>query len=147
MTAACTKNSGTCATCQGYCEHKPGWFLPGEAERAAELLGMSLPDFSGQYLTADRWHAGILVLSPAIAGQESGTESPGSPRGTCIFYREGRCSIHTAKPFECHEVVCTSPGDRSAHEAAGQAWNTPGNQAQIARLLGCDPVTRAWSGS
>ena len=51
--------------------NKPGWFAPGEAERAAKLFGLTFKQFFNKYLTVDYYEGynnnnDIFVLSPAI---------------------------------------------------------------------------------
>ena len=144
---ACTPESGTCQTCQSYCRRKPGWFLPGEAEKAAELLGLSLPEFFRRHLAIDWWTGDppIFVLSPAIRGEAAGEEFPGDPLGTCVFFQEGRCQIHTAKPAECRDAWCGG-GKTGIHHDIAVAWDTPENQAQIRELLGREPEAADWDG-
>lgn len=48
-----TKDSCKCESCQAACRQKPGWFLPGEAERVAEYLGISLEDLFRTKLAVD----------------------------------------------------------------------------------------------
>jgi Fe-S-cluster containining protein len=145
--AGCTRESGTCERCRHGCTHKPGWFLPGEAEKAAELLGMTLPEFFGAYLAVDWWEdtPDIFLLSPAIAGEEPGTEFPGNPRGACVFYENGRCRIHRAKPHECREALCDGSGSPSIHEDTAMAWKE--HQGQVAELLGREPEAEPYDGS
>jgi Fe-S-cluster containining protein len=146
----CTKESGTCATCRQACAHKPGWFLPGEAELAAELMGLPLAEFFARFLAVDWWVADhridrtTFVLSPAIAGEEAGAEFPGEPRGECVFYKDQRCQIHAAKPFECREHWCGNHDPGSPHEDAARAWTA--HQDQIGALLGRDPEAEAYEG-
>ena len=137
---ACTKESGTCATCQSGGTRKPGWFLPGEPERAAEFMGLPLEEFFRDYLTVDWWDGDpdIFLLSPAIAGEETGTEFPGDPRGECVFYQEGRCQIHPVKPHECRETWCGA-GSGTIHRDTAAAWNA--HQGQIRELLGREPIS------
>jgi Fe-S-cluster containining protein len=148
---ACTKESGSCAKCQRGCTTKPGWFLPGEAEAAAALLGMSLEGFFADYLAVDWWEdaewldyeKNVYLLSPAIRGESPGEEMPGDPRGTCVFYEEGRCRIHDAKPHECREAVCTQPAG-TIHKDTAQAWTE--HQEQIVTLLGREPEPEEFGG-
>ena len=139
---ACTRESGTCATCQSYCRHKPGWFLPGEAEKAAALLRLTLQELFDKHLAVDWWWnlegPDTFILSPAITTSPAGQEFPTEPRGTCVFFQEGRCQIHAAKPFECRDALCTSK-ESDAHSQAAQAWDKPEHQAQIRELLGREP--------
>jgi len=144
----CTKESGTCSFCRDGCDIKPGWFLPGEAEKAAELMDMPLADFFAKYLAVDWWQGepDIFLLSPAIAGEPTGTEFPGNPRGTCVFYQGERCQIHAAKPAECRERFCGDRGNARdmTHEDVAMAWTD--HQGQITELLGGDPVAAPWEG-
>jgi Fe-S-cluster containining protein len=143
------RESCTCDYCRAGCTRKPGWFLPGEAERAAEFMGLAPPEFFGRYLAVDWWEADdrlgqTFVLSPAIAGEETGTEFPGNPGGTCVFYKDDRCQIHEVKPHECRDLWC---GDRSArpiHLDTAKAWS--GHQDVISALLGRDPEAELYVG-
>ena len=148
----CTKESGTCQSCQGACSHKPGWFKPGEAERAAAFLGMTLPEFFKEKLMVDYWqgdkasgHEDIFVLSPAIVGGVPGQEFGRDPRGECVFYAGGRCAIHPVKPFECREYVCSDTSVRARHQSVMESWME--NQDQISDLLGRPSVSSGSFGS
>ncbi len=143
----CTRESGTCQDCRDGCTRKPGWFLPGEVEAAAEFMGMTLPEFFKAYLAVDWWEDfpnDIFVLSPAICGEEPGTEFPGDPHGTCVFYEGERCRIHPVKPAECREHWCGDKGSSGIHHDVAQAWAD--HQGQIAGLLGREPESEAYEG-
>ena len=139
----CTRESGTCQYCRDGCTEKPGWFLPGEAEKAAEFTGMSLPEFFRAYLAVDWWEVSggpdVFVLSPALVGAEPGSEFPGDPRGTCVFYKGERCRIHPVKPAECRERWRGDRGGSSLHEDAATAWKE--HQGQVRELLGREPAS------
>lgn len=144
--AQCTQESGTCTTCRAGCTRKPGWFLPGEAEKAAVHLGMTLQEFFDAYLAVDWWEGepDIFLLSPSIVGEDTGTEFPGNPGGACVFYKEGRCQIHEVKPFECRDFWCGSPGLSTVHHDTAHAWAA--HQGQIRGLLGREPKSAAYEG-
>lgn len=146
----------TCRRCVSACRCKPGWFLPGEAEKAAALLDMTLPEFFRKHLMVDWWERwrgvhgkedsrDVFVLSPALVGEAPGTEAPGNPRGQCVFLKNNRCSIHAAKPYECrmyvHDDADKQVSDRKEHIVA--AWADKG--PQIVALLGREPVAEEWS--
>jgi hypothetical protein len=127
--------------------------MPGEAERAAEQMGLSLREFFNRHLAVDWWEAdGVLptvfVLSPAIVGEEAGEEFPGDPRGICVFYQGGRCTIHDAKPHECRVYWCGFKGHMAdnVHREVAEAWNTPEHQQQIRNLLGREPEAAYYEG-
>lgn len=142
------RKSCTCEDCQGACQRKPGWFLPGEAEKAAKLKGLSLKTFFKRYLAVDFWAAPdrktpkidhtVFVLSPAVVGNKIGREFPANPMGTCVFFKDGRCDIHEAKPYECARALhgTDTSGDRPK---VVRAWNKDEHQDQIVSLLGRMP--------
>lgn len=73
---------------------------------------------------------------------EPGEEYPADPHGTCVFLKEGKCSIHAVKPHECREYDCKAPDKLVAirHRAVVNAWREPEHQQQIVDLLGREPV-------
>lgn len=128
---SCTPQSGTCTKCQGACQQKPGWFRPGEAEKVAEYLGLTLQECFDQYLSVDYWvmlsDDDIYVLSPAIVtddGTTAGLKFPSWPQGTCVFFKDGRCGIHEVKPYECRTWWCGEPidADPDRHLNLSQEW-------------------------
>lgn len=140
------QKSCECVTCQGACLRKPGWFLPGEAEKAAEFLKMHIKEFFEKYLAIDWWNGSeygkeTFVIAPALAGQPTGEEYPINPTGACIFYKNKQCQIHGAKPFECqmfwHGETATSHG-RNRHKEVADAWK--GHKHEIIQILGRGPV-------
>lgn len=132
-----------CQRCQRGCTYKPGWFMPGEAEVVAAHLGMSLPELFQAKLGIDWWdrtqHEGgnIDLLAPAVTNWEPGVRySEDDPLGQCVFYENGRCSIHEVKPFECrHSHHSMSLREhRHLHARVAEAWDTPESREQIAAL-------------
>jgi Fe-S-cluster containining protein len=132
----------SCARCQAACDKKPGWFLPGEAERAAALLGLTLKEMFDQYLTVDFWgKTDRFVLSPATTRSPRGAEADFIAVGRCVFLTdEGLCRIHAAKPFECRQFDHRKKEPpHGQHEAVAISWTTPEAKAQIRELLGREP--------
>ena len=78
-----------------------------------------------------------------------GREYPANPRGQCMFYKNGLCSIHEVKPFECKEYICGSDIEdvKNRHKSVAMEWNTEKNQEQIVGLLGCQPISQAYLSS
>ena len=137
----------TCEDCKGACRYVPGWFLPGEAECAAKLMGLTLKEFFDQYLGVDWWEGDepIFILAPAIVGEAPGSEYPGDPRGTCVFFNsDGLCDIHQAKPYECAMYICNDDNASERHEKVAMAWKD--YQTQIITLLGREPETEEYYG-
>ncbi len=146
------KTECACESCQSACTKTPGWFRPGEAEKAAKLLRLSLPVFFRRYLAVQWWSdtPDVFVLAPALVGERTGAMYPGNPRGTCVFFKSGKCQIHAAKPFDCshgnpHDPF-TGAKAAAAHRARARTvalWKR--EQKQIAKLLGRKPRAAMFS--
>lgn len=130
-----------CKTCQTACSHRPGWFAPGQIAKAAALLGMTEKEFFNTYIGVDWWEQQepTYVLAPVTDAATPGSEYPFDPHGTCVFYKEGKCSIHAAKPHECafydhskSDAICMEERQKLV-----KLWED--NQAEIERLLGRPP--------
>ena len=142
-----TRESCTCQSCVSACEHKPGWFKFGEAEKAAKLMGLSLNKFFEQYLSVDWWEASpdVFLLAPANSRSTPGQEYPSNPTGRCIFLENGLCKIHAAKPHECLMAFHDDKEGTHWKQEAMQTWNSDEAQAQIKSLLGREPQTASYS--
>lgn len=146
--SAATDTECTCDTCKGYCSHTPGWFAPGEAEKAATLKGLTLEAFFRDFLMVDYWQAGdgldadVFLLSPQLVG-EGGGMAPSDPRGRCVFFVDGLCDIHEAKPLECRRAHHSIKRHQNAvveeHLAVAKMWNNEADQARVRALLGEEP--------
>src|SRR5690348_1894124 len=99
----------SCPKCSQECEYKPGWFHPDQVAPLAEKLNLTVQQLFERHLSVD-WWAGddmtggrdVFVLSPRLAGQAGGDMFPSDRRGTCHWYRQGKCEIHhQGKPAEC----------------------------------------------
>lgn len=137
------RTSCTCEACVGACQHRPGWFLPGEVERVAAYLGKPLAQLFQEDLAIDwlwsRVHQQYCyVLAPRLQQAEGGREYPAEPGGTCVFLKEGRCTIHPVKPSECAQMLHTDSMEaKSARRwAIAYAWK---DDTQVAQLLGRVP--------
>ena len=138
-----TKESCCCESCKESCNYKPGWFMPGQAEKVAGYLNISLLQLFQDKLAVDWWVADddIFLLSPALINQNAGTEFPGDPRGACIFFKDGLCEIHPVKPFECAEMIHNVKGD-GWHKQVAKAWKP--HQDRIIELLGRKPKSASF---
>lgn len=143
-----------CNRCVGACSHNPGWFTPRQAEKVAKLLGLTLKEFFDKYLGVNWWEKeegsyekDIFVLAPAITTMEAGTEYPADPRGKCVFFKDGKCQIHDAKPHECKAYTHTDTREdvHVRHRAVADKWATEKNQKQIVKLLGREPKSENFS--
>ena len=96
-----------CNKCKGACTVKPGWMLPGEAEKIAEHLGITLQELFDDFLLVDYYlsyqKGHKYLLSPALKGKKPGDMTPSNPMGVCIFFDEEteHCQIHEVAPYEC----------------------------------------------
>lgn len=115
--------------------------MPGEAEKAAAFMGMTLRKFFKRFLGVNygkEQHEteSTFILAPAITTMKAGQEWPHYPLGQCVFFKNGRCSIHAVKPFECREYSHTDTKDevQARHVLVKDAWKD--HQGQIKELLG-----------
>ena len=98
----------SCDRCQSLCCSKPGWFMPQEIELVARKLNVATGDLFKRHLTidavliaeADR-PTGVYVLAPAIVDRKSAAISDPAARGSCVWFKNGKCDIHEMKPAEC----------------------------------------------
>jgi len=117
------------------CRTSPGWFGPGEVEKAALLKGMEPDAFVRQYLVVDHMMVdGELVHTfapvkldrlgkPAYALASVVDELYRTLRGTCVFFTGDGCGIYQARPMECAAYVCTEdPEKHLSHETIARLW-------------------------
>lgn len=119
------------------CRTSPGWFAPGEAERAAAHLGLEMGDFVNRYLVLDRIQTTIgriEAFAPVKLGRDGEPVEPTGERtsdayhlwqGACIFYggEEAGCRIYPVRPLECRLYCCTNlPEDNPAKLDLGLLW-------------------------
>ena len=114
--------------------------MPEEAEKTAESLNMTLKEFFDKYLAVDFFEGfggeeDTFVLSPAVVGNPTGDMFPYKPTGVCVFFKEGKCSIHGNSPFECAQYIHTDEKKEveKRHALVRDAWSK--NQNQIEELL------------
>lgn len=142
----CSAESGTCNRCVNACKTKPGWFAPGEVEKVAEYLDISLAELFKTKLGVDWWEADdfidhdVFLLAPATVGYE-GQMYPGNPHGRCVFLGlDDRCQIHPVKPKECRETWCGEDPTVNIERRQQIVLDWDSRQKQIKKLLGCRPM-------
>lgn len=109
--------SCSCEKCAESCHGTPGWFLPGEAERAAESLGVTLQAFFDKYLVVEWWgdvRPWAYLLMPRRVNQPNtiATERDGLwfATGTCALLGPDGCRLAADKrPHECAVARTCSP--------------------------------------
>ena len=122
-----------CAECVAMCQHRPCWPTPEDAQR---LIEAGYAD----RLMVDWWfdrdlNKTIYLLTPAIAGRESG-EAPAHPEGQCTFLNaDGLCQIHDSglKPTEGQIALCGDRTPEGLHEQIARTWDEVAAQALIDR--------------
>jgi Fe-S-cluster containining protein len=139
---ALSRKACTCEECIGACKNTPGWFLPGEAEKAAAALGMTYGDFR-ELLIAEYWGNGedappTFVLSPrkkeVDRDRAVASFAFGAKPDRCIFLdANDRCRIHSAKPFECAvtlgcEPLPELPGYQNLRHYIAEQWKKDGSE-------------------
>jgi Fe-S-cluster containining protein len=105
----------SCERCQSLCRNKPGWFLPEQIKVLAQRQGLGVEALFRSHLTVDAVlverdgsPVASYVLAPAMVGKPAGEISDPEARGVCVWFRDGQCAIHEAKPLECREVDHTT---------------------------------------
>jgi len=123
----------------------PGWFAPGEAEKAAKFIGAEWKEFKKK-LIVDYWCGGIggdqyvwrprrITGDEGLGGNRISVASWGSAfnEGTCVFLKEGRCSIHAVKPWECRQTMCCDgTNHRYYRKELMEIWRASGDRPEEA---------------
>jgi len=117
------------------CTSSPGWFGPGEVERAAALRGMEPDVFVRQFCIIDSCdlpEGRVEVFAPLKLDRFGAPALPPLARvdelyrmlrGACVFYDGAGCSIYDARPLECRAYVCTNPPeDNLTHAQIARLW-------------------------
>ncbi len=131
-----------CDICTSACQKRPGWFAPGEVAKAAVLKGMTEQEFFDKYICVDYFandENSIFVLAPGTTRATPGQEYPFNPHGQCVFFKNGLCDIHDAKPNECRFYDHATPNDVCMENRNGivEAWRQ--NRQEIVTLLKREP--------
>ncbi len=138
-----------CQKCASACRFVPGWFKPGEAEILAKNMGLTLKELFDKHLGINYWERhgdgpDIFILCPAVTKISAGSVYPADPRGTCVFLKDEKCSVHAqGKPFECAAYHHSDLGAdvTKRHEEIAMLWDKPEHQQQIVELLGHQPYS------
>ena len=88
-----------CDQCKAVCHSKPGELAPGDIDRISGFLGVEVtPEFiSKNFRAADGINTvrkGEEVSIPTIVPAQR-------PNGDCVFFAQGKCTIHPVSPFGC----------------------------------------------
>jgi len=132
------EQSCSCPQCQKLCtDIKPGWFLPEEIAPLAKFLNLSIEETFNKHLLVDYWvgweykdeekkegHSeDVNVLAPNTISFEPGRVAMFTHLGdTCTFYKEGKCSIHEVKPYECGISKACEDDMPKVHKEVAKKW-------------------------
>jgi Fe-S-cluster containining protein len=117
------------------CKSSPGWYAPGEVEKAAELLGIAPDVLVRSKLVVDRIEVDGQIVhvfapvkldrfgKPAFAPGKVVDELYRMLKGTCVFFDGKGCGIYAARPLECARYLCSQPAERNlSHHELAQMW-------------------------
>jgi Fe-S-cluster containining protein len=121
------------------CENNPGWFAPGEMEKAAEWMGLPPDEFFNRYIVLNNIQLENEPGRPVVEAfvptkvDEKGEPLEGAGRrssrvyqfmkGPCVFYKDRRCGIHPVRPMECRAYFCEQDEKLNlSHEQIGKLW-------------------------
>jgi len=79
-----------CKKCSHGCTLGSGYFVKGEVEKVAAFLNISLKEMENLTETNDLFNK--KMTRPKLLDH---------PYGKCVFFKEGKCSIHPVKPLQC----------------------------------------------
>lgn len=121
------------------CKSSPGWFAPGEVEKAAEILGIAPDALVRSKLVVDRIEVDGQIVhtfapvkldrfgKPAFATGKVVDELYRMLKGTCVFYDGKGCQIYAARPLECARYLCSQPAEKNlSHEELARMWQQAG---------------------
>lgn len=142
MAMASERTQCNCEKCKTCCLGIPGWFMPGEAEKAAEAMGLTFLDFFDTYCIVEYWMGegghDIHVLSPRKEGQMTARAEWGDNfrRAPCHLLTHQGCKLSAeVRPWECATTLsCTAGKNTNQREKISEAWDTPDIQQQLAEF-------------
>lgn len=119
--------SCNCDICQSACKEKPGWFLPEQIEVLKQYFKVNdIRELlnTGKF-AIDWWEEtdDILVLAPNIKNNGN-IQYPSDPRGECVFFKDGKCEIHSIRPIECEALHHDQDkySSNGLHEKVAKEW-------------------------
>lgn len=121
------------------CRSSPGWFAPGEVEKAAELLGLSPDTLVKKFLIVDSIEVDGQIVHTFAPVKLDRFGKPALPtgrpvdalyralRGVCVFFDGKGCKIYAARPLECQRYLCTQPAEKNlSHAELAAMWAEAG---------------------
>ncbi len=95
----------SCDACQHGCAMGSGVLGEGDAAKIAAFLNITVEELKEKHLEEiEKFNT--TKLRPKI-------EREGKQYGKCTFFKEGKCTVHAVKPFECKVAMpCKPYGDK-----------------------------------
>lgn len=91
----------SCKACNHGCIMGSGSLAEGDIEKIAQFLKLDVKKAQKKYFEY------VTLLHKKILKPK--TLRKGKPFGTCIFFKNNKCSIHPAKPLECRVAMACKP--------------------------------------
>jgi Fe-S-cluster containining protein len=141
------ENGAKCCGRGRCCENAPGWFAPGEMEKAAEWMGVPPEQFFAKYIVLQAVRLPNEPGNPMVeAFVPTKVDAKGEPlegagrrssrvyqymNGPCVFYKDRLCAIHPVRPLECRRYFCEQPESQNiTHEEIGKLWYDAWRESQ-----------------
>lgn len=126
----------SCDKCVSSCYHKPGWFLPEQIKDFANYFKIDIKNLLGEYVILEKYKSSYVAL-PKTTNSQSSIFLIGH-HGQCSFLKNGKCSIHDVKPFECKNAMHydTVRDDKERQKQIGEKWLSKEGKQVIEQLFG-----------
>ena len=141
----------TCHECNG-CSNQPGWWSPVDFMEACVASKMKPLSFFKRSCVLEFWVTDpkdIFIIAPCKRYQAPGSKAAWNHAfrmGVCIFYENGRCSIHhRGKPYECRVTDHRKPYQNPRGEIAAlwkKFWQTHGRLLKQIQEAAVDTASR-----
>jgi len=121
------RTSCTCQKCQAACRAMPGYLVPSD-----------LPNFDPKDLAQSE---GAVVIHNGVQKNVPTVVPKTNERGECVFFANGRCTVHDHSPFGCRMFsMCDDTDDREQlrHIGLEQIFE---NQEYLETLATLDATT------
>lgn len=93
------RTSCACDQCKKFCRRQPGSLVPGDLDRIAAFLKLSVEEASKYFCASP---GSIVKDSSDGQAWRIGTICPKTKGGRCVFLTpDNKCSIHPVSPFGC----------------------------------------------
>lgn len=98
----------SCTACKHGCKMGSGFLAADDFEPLARAMSVSIAELKKKYLER-RMLFNKEAWRPKLIRKKHPTTGKKVPYGACIFYKNGMCSVHDAKPLECKLAMPCKP--------------------------------------